>query len=1648
MILEQTIVSDWFFRYNHYITWRNGVIFMKTELAQKLYTALEENLTAPDFLERIDLSLQTIQWLLVRYKIKEKILYLNMEQDSICKEVEELCYDALRHFTKEPEKGWLTFFYYDIERQLFPESFDGEISESLQKAELFYMEVLHCVLKQEELQNKFEPTLYFLMPTEEELKQSGIMEEYREFLTFCKQFYVFEFMRIGSEITPFHTLGHIAGVHYVAMHAARQLKKQGVPVDLAMVSAASIGHDIGKYGCRSTELSRVAYLHYYYTDQCLKRNKMPGIAYIAANHSTWDLELEDLSVESLLLIYADFRVKSSRNEAKKEIVHFYSLADSFDVILNKLDNVDAAKRDRYIHVYSKLADFETYMIDMGVSTVLSIDMGVRKERKNPALMNITDLVDQYKYRAIDHNIVLMNKIGNEISFGRILEAARSEIVWHKIRAFVQIFKEYCTYMNQKQKMLTLNFLYEFLIHREGDIRRESAKQMGQLIVNYDMKYRKELPEDVRLPVEEINSVSLFGRYVSMILFPDHKITDRHRRWMGNMLGSMIASVMKTCLKKDRILYLREFSKFFYSEAQDDVSSLYVMNAYLDLPLDICERDDIEKLLAFLSENVKKKNPNLNIVVLRLIHYFVETVSDFSSYKEELMRIMDCIPEKEFLSSTYLLNKMKRNLTGDTRKIDISSFFGHEMISYLFRENLKTATSWNVKQVNMDLLLEFVVPQGNAQAMQTATHLSNLLTVSQSSTVRHKAGNSLLAMIEGLSLDQRNEIAIELLHGLEIGEYEFSKYVPEYLGKLMLYLHPNELDELIGELSILMLNANDKVACVALDTIGIVIQNYSSYRSFFGEEEEIFESRRNRLFGFLLRGLTNYHESVSQEAFFVIGQYIFGDGKLNLEEKCQAFFFMNKKILHILNDQTENQLTFYNNAACLNHMYRFISDYLFSYQKFNSPEYERIAFFPGTFDPFTLSHKEIAKEIRNQGFEVYLAVDEFSWSKKTQPHLIRRQIVNMSIAEEGHIYLFPDNSSVNIANPKDLGKLKGLFPGREIYIVVGSDVIDNASAYRKNPVKNSIHHWNHIVFRRRSEEEGSWLNSASSDRYGAIKKEVLELTLPEHFEDISSTRIRENIDYNRDISSLIDPVVERFIYDHSLYLREPQYKPILKSKALKCQYIRKISEAEVQELCKTVLKEKNFLKEIQTMFLRKDVRTVILRDESRENRPIAVACYRHIKMDALLEEFKSIETTTQIRNYSYGKVVLLMGIYTETSPEFHNLLQLLLTETLAECLRQEYTYAIYHYREEYQVNQEEVEQVLKHQGFVEFSDKKEEKDIFVVDMKRPTVLLQNMATAIKEPLNSNRRVLQTLEEARLRLQKAIVNLYPKELVLSMDAGVMHHRLIEKITMENHVPNQIFEARKMGNKMCVPYGKILRGSAIPNTVTKVLHTEKVFELDMERSSIREFPNYASLDSQLQVIKSFDRTAILVDDILHKGYRLKELSPMIEKHEILVGKLLVGVLTGRGKDLAETENYPVDCAYFLPNLHAWFAESSLYPFVGGDSVARGGQNQAGLLPSVNMMLPYVVPHFLAERPIELVYEYSMTCLSNARDILKVLEEEYQKLYERNLTLSRLSEVILSPTIPEKGAFIHYNMKLPASLYISNDIERLRRLRYLVSK
>ena len=90
--------------------------------------------------------------------------------------------------------------------------------------------------------------------------------------------------------------------------------------------------------------------------------------------------------------------------------------------------------------------------------------------------------------------------------------------------------------------------------------------------------------------------------------------------------------------------------------------------------------------------------------------------------------------------------------------------------------------------------------------------------------------------------------------------------------------------------------------------------------------------------------------------------------------------------------------------------------------------------------------------------------------------------------------------------------------------------------------------------------------------------------------------------------------------------------------------------------------------------------------------------------------------------------------------------------------------------------------------------------------------------------------------------------------------------------------------------------------------------------------------------------------------------------------------------------------------------------------------------------------MPGFIYGVSNDAIYDLSMTCLENSRDILRVLEEEYQTVFERNLTLNRLGEVILSPCCPDRGDHLSYDYHVAPSIYVENDIVRLIRLKELI--
>ena len=1524
-----------------------------------------------------------------------------------CADVLALCRPELEVLCPgEPSEGWLAYAYDYARRLLYPEKTGAE---PFAPGAVFLLSVLQVLFAAEAELLPHDPAWTFDFLTDDELAGSPSAPSYQRFLRLWRREFVYELMRLGLEVTPYRTLEHIAGVHHLAVTAARALRKSGVAVDVALVSGAAAGHDLGKFGCRPGE--RVPYLHYFYTDQWFRRRRMTDIGHVAANHSVWDLEPDYLSVEALLLIYADFRVKQLHDAQGREITRISTLAEAFQVILDKLDDVDGEKQKRYTRVYARLEDFEQFMVSCGVDVTMSGGDTPPLPEKHTALMTDDEALRALTLRCVGHNMELMHRLTDQRSFARLLEEARGETDWRRLRAYLAVMESYSLYLHIPQKVQTLTFLYELLMHREGDIRRQAAALLGEIIAGFHAGYAKERPADIRPDPRAITDVDQWRLYLDKILYPDHKLMPQHRRWIGYTLKFAVGSLLSHCPGREERFLAPVFAYYRRPEDLDDYTAFQLLDTAAALPDTAYTASRARQMTDFAAALSLRKDLTIRMAAVLLLDRLARLYPEDGRALEAVTAVPD--------GDSGTLRYLKQDVLSQGAPL----LLPEDVVSEIFLDNLKTATPWITKQGNLRLLTDFA-RSGKSPALHIATHLSNLIKVSDRVTVRHSAGNALLALAPRLTADQRNEVAVELCRGLELGQQEFTKYIPDYLGRFALWLPPAELDEVLDDLRVNLSSSDSRVTASVLDTVGVIYEAYDAYRSRFPETDDAYRRRRERLLGLLMRGLSGIDGATRQEALFVLGRRVFGSGELGRHEKRRAFMLTQRKLLSAQDEFPGEGLTFYYRAAMLGKLYRFITEERLFHKGFDFGAPRPVAFFPGTFDPFTLSHKGIVRAIRDQGFEVLLAIDEFSWSKKTQPYRLRRRIAAMAVADVFHVSIFPEDFPVNIANPENLHELRAAFPGRSVSIVVGSDVVLHASSYKKPVTPDSIHTFDHVVFRRTEPD-------AEPADYSCITGKVLELTLPPQLEEISSTRIREAVDANRDISNLIDPTVQEFIYRRGLYLREPQDKPVLRTEDLS---FLPASPETAEKFLRTMLSVPTAAA-LRTQIESRGDDVMVCRDT--DGTILGAASYACLDSARLFARLGDPALSGLVRQNAGGRTLLISGLFVPRGERQSDLCQLLITEVLTLALSREFTYALYLPLEGAVSGYGR--QLLTLQGFVPAGDS---TDALAVDMRCPIVLSRNVDTAVKAPFSSSPRVLAAIAAAHRRLQAALTKLQPGSLVLSLSAGVIYHRLLQRITGRNGVPAEPTTPRVLGPDICVPYGKILRGVAVPNTVTKTLRTDKVYEPDLSTYSIEAYPDYSPLPDQVRTIHAFARPVILVDDMLHDGKRIRRLAPLLAETNTPVDQVLVGYLTGMGRDLMEQLGYDVDAIYYLPNLRLRFVESTLYPFIGGDTVRRSEALPGGLQPAVNRILPYAAPEYTGMDD-ETAWELSLCCLENARDILLALETEFRSLYARNLTLSRLGEAVILPLCPDKGGCMTYDLSRAASTYLEGDIELLKRMR-----
>lgn len=1611
---------------------------MSQALGLSVLSTIKKSLTLSGFLKKVDFNKKDILLALGDKKLVTSISRLLDKKDYTVQSLFPLVKEAFSPLGKISRVD-LDLVYDHLVMKVDEDARDTVFTKDEMDFIAIFITIYEAMLRSEETSGKeeFYLTHTFQFLTKKELEELED-DEYRRFMRAFKEDHILALMKMSRDLKGYNTLDHVAGVHHVGMYIARQLKNLGLPIDLGRVSGALAGHDIGKYGVKLSEMRRVPYLHYYYSDIWFKKHGINYIRNIAVNHSTWDLELENLSLEALVLIYSDFRVKNKK-VGDKDDMHIYPLDESFDVILEKLDNVDENKKRRYERVYAKLRDFEDYLVSLGVE----VKLGSREENKKiidnrksvstlkkPAICFGDEIIDRLKYHAIDHNIKVMNLLRNEYSMDTLLEEARSLRDWRDLREYIRIFEEYSTYLTQGQKLQVISFLLECLIHPEDDIRYHSAEILGSIIGIFDEDYRKEIPLEEVAPSSSISGMKLLDDTLKYMLYPGHKVIDSHKLHLGYAFSTMIRNLFHK-LPESRIgEYTSVVSKYYEDiNPKRQEINVFLTEAIRHIPFTSETKENFYR-------TVMEGGLILRITTLELITTSYSESLFSEGFMDFLKEKLDRVTAKTDITEVFLYMKLAGQLSMEARRVQLEENLKgrtQEMES-VFLNNLKTATHWIIKRNNIRLLVFYTLDGELVSPINTSLHLCNLLKVSAIESVRRTAGNALLTLLRRLSSYERNEVSVELLRALEIEGHRFTEYIPKPLGKVLLYLNLKEFDEIIDDLLIKVKTANPSVKTLVIKTLGTTLESFIQFgmRSTTLTEEEKTDRIKNML-SVLLYGMADYENLTVRAAFTTIGKVIFASDILSLESKNQVFLFINKKLITLLTNESRN-LLFLSQSVGLNNIYRFMNDYLHEYQRFQHESTGRFAFFPGTFDPFTLSHLSIAKLIRDKGYEVYLSIDEFSWSKKTLPNNVRRRILEMSTAGELGLYLFPADLPVNISNEEDLRKLKSIF-NEDVYMVCGSDVVIHASSYRNEPTKDSIHNINHLVFDR------TRIKGARKTVEDLVRN-VTFMDLPKDLKEVSSTKIRTNIDENRDISTLIDPMAQNYIYLNGFYQKVPVEKSMVSLTFLEKKIYREMDPMIISLIEDLFPGNRNVITRfVKDIFLKPSGRVLALTDRT-SGKPIGMSVFHWARSENLMDEVKSPVFADKIRELNLGRIMVLDGLYINAPDRLRNYHQILLTETLSFGVSRDYECAMFIPKNK-ALKEDKFISLL---GLYNFKTLDYHESVYYADMSTPLALNLDMENILKDPFRNNQRVKSIIQETRENLMRAIGSLYPGNLILPFEPLMLQQGIISLICEENGVTMEEAKPRVLGRYMCVPYGDVLDRSVVPNTVTKALHTEKYFNSDMKGFTIKEVPFYLSLENQVKTLASFKRSVILVDTILHKGYRMNVLSPLFKSHGIEVRKIITGILSAKGMDMMSGKDYKVDGVYYIPRLKAWFNEKDLYPFMGGDALWRGEFPKRNLIDSINLILPYTTPTFIMDAGARKVFELSKVSIENAMMILKVIEEEFHKVYERKLTLSSLGRVFTMPRVPDKGKDLTYDLYKAPSYYLASDLEELKRLEKLI--
>ena len=248
-----------------------------------------------------------------------------------------------------------------------------------------------------------------------------------------------------------------------------------------------------------------------------------------------------------------------------------------------------------------------------------------------------------------------------------------------------------------------------------------------------------------LPSKEITNISLWEQTLCDILSADHKLTDQHKKWIENSLKSIVSALLINCSEIQRKDFIDVLLVWYKKKDLTEQNKEALLQVAMMIEPSVCLPDQLSVIMEFAGCMYAGEDHGLRAAAVDVMNHLKSTKGSENYYKE----LKNCLG------------------------FDMEKELSAEDLSEMYLDNLKASTPWPIKVANIHLMLNSLEKkQGEGQTLHVATHLGNLVKVSETVVVRKRAGAALVSIIDKMPLEQRNEIAVELGKGLEIGDYQF------------------------------------------------------------------------------------------------------------------------------------------------------------------------------------------------------------------------------------------------------------------------------------------------------------------------------------------------------------------------------------------------------------------------------------------------------------------------------------------------------------------------------------------------------------------------------------------------------------------------------------------------------------------------------------------------------------------------------------------------------------------------------------------------------------------------------------------------------------------------------------------------------------